>query len=253
MITLSEIKTYLNIQDNSKNEFLINLINQSLQEFEALTNREYSYNVAKIEYIDCNEFSERVYLKLNPVKEITTLQYYDYSNDTYTDLIDGTGDTISNSVLLRHDAIILKKGYSAYGKDLKIIFSGGYKFTKSAGTITKLNGNTSLTGSGTLFLTEAAAGDLIILDSEILQVNTVTTNTALTVTTKTQINHANCIPIFTDFPNDIRQAVKDICKMKYENSNTTYAMVNENMTIKPVNELPYNVNTIIDNYRKVNI
>lgn len=251
MITLSEIKYYLGINSNEKNDYLFSLINQSLKEFETMTNRRYEYNSAITEYIDCNEFSDRVYLYTNPIISIDTIQYYDNAEEEYTDLIDGTGDTIANTVEVYNDFIKIRKGYSFFGKDIKIIYSAGYRFTKSAGTITALLNTTSLTGSSTLFLTEAEANDLIILDEEIKTVSTISTNTALTITTALNRSHANSNVYFTNYPKDIRQAIKEICRYKYLNENKI--KLNENEQLQPLSELPYNVTTVIDYYRRVNI
>lgn len=253
MIALSELKTFLNINTNTNNQYLLDLINVSFKEFETLTNRNYKYNSDITEYVINNDYSDRVYLNTSPIKSVQSIKYLDYSTNEYVDVINYSGDTIENTILIRHNYILITKGYSFDCKDLLIEYSGGYKFVQSSGTVTAGIGITSITGTGTDFLTAGAVNDTLIIDNELLEVNSIVSNTNLTTKTKTKYNHALATVYFSDLPADIKQAVKEIIKYKYNQKNITKIILKDGEQTIPLYELPYNATVIIDNYRKVNV
>ena len=129
MITLTELKTYLNITDNSKDTFLQSCIDSSVNEIEDYLNRKLSPDTY-VEYLDGNNKS-MIYLRNKPINSITSIECFD-EYDTYEDLFTGS-DTASNSVQIITDDNLIKllKGYFFYNgcKNFKITYTAGYSTT----------------------------------------------------------------------------------------------------------------------------
>lgn len=129
MITLTELKQYLNITDSSKDTFLQSCIDSSVCEIEDFCNRKLSPDTY-VEYLDGNNKTE-IYLRNKPINSISSIECFD-EYDTFVDLFTGS-DTASNSVqiITQHNLIKLLKGYFFYKgcKNIKITYTAGYSTT----------------------------------------------------------------------------------------------------------------------------
>lgn len=141
MITLAEIKAFLNITVSTIDSQLTTFIAMAKKRIDTLGNRKFEYQL-HTEYYNSTE--SELYLKNYPIDSIETLQYYD--GDEYVDLIDGTtegvADTIANTVEIQDSKIILRKGYTFY-TDMKITYYAGYKATKVYKTISAISQSTT--------------------------------------------------------------------------------------------------------------
>lgn len=129
MITLTELKSYLNITDTSKDVFLQSCIDSSVKEIEDFCNRKISTGTYT-EFLDGNSKSE-IYLRNTPINTITSISYFD-GYDTY-DNIFISGDTPLNSaqIISQSNSVRLLKGYFFYKgcKNIKIVYTAGYSTT----------------------------------------------------------------------------------------------------------------------------
>lgn len=126
MITLTELKTYLNITDSNKDSLLQSCIDASVKEIEDYCNRKLSSGTYT-EYLNGNGRTE-IYLRNYPINEVTSILYYtDY--DGYDDIFI-TGDTPENSVLIieQTNCIKLLKCYYFFKgcKNIKITYTAGF-------------------------------------------------------------------------------------------------------------------------------
>ncbi|MBE2228256.1 MAG: phage head-tail connector protein [Ignavibacteria bacterium] len=126
MITLTTLKNYLNITDNSKDTFLQLCIDSSVKEIEDYLNRTITLD-DYTEYINGNN-RNLIYLRNYPIIEITSVKYFN-EYDAFEDIF-STGDTPANSVLIlsQTNSIKLLKGYFFfYGcKNIEIIYQAGF-------------------------------------------------------------------------------------------------------------------------------
>lgn len=126
MITLQEIKTYLNITDNTKDAFLQTCITASVNELEDYCKRKLTSDTYT-EYLDGNDRTE-IYLRNTPLQSITSISVYN-NYDSYDDIFT-TGDTASNSTVILADtnSIKLIKGYYFFKgcKNIKVVYLSGY-------------------------------------------------------------------------------------------------------------------------------
>jgi len=126
MITLTTLKQYLNITDNSKDDLLQSCINASVAEIEDYCHRKLS-SASYTDYINGNDKSE-IYLRNYPITAVTSVSYFD-GYDTYDNLFIGS-DTPANSIIIiaQTNSLKLIKGYYFYNgcKNFKIIYTAGY-------------------------------------------------------------------------------------------------------------------------------
>lgn len=131
MLALTELKTYLNVTDSSKDTLLQSCIDAAIRELEDFCNRRLTEG-SYIEYADGNNKTE-LYLRNTPINSITSIEYFD-EYDTYEDLFTGT-DTASNSILILTQSNLIKllKGYFFYKgcKNIKITYTAGYDETNA--------------------------------------------------------------------------------------------------------------------------
>jgi len=126
MITLQELKTYLNITDDTKDVFLQACIDASVREIEDYCKRKLTSGTYT-EYIDGKDKTE-IYLRNSPLHSVTSISVYNYY-DSY-DSIFTSGDTASNStiILTATNSIKLLKGYYFFKgcKNIKVVYVSGY-------------------------------------------------------------------------------------------------------------------------------
>lgn len=141
MIELAEIKSFLSIDNTAVDSELLSFIESAKSRLDTLCGRSMGYALST-DYIIGNGGTE-IYLKNNAVESIETLQYYDTEAEAWTDLIDGSGDTILNSTEIRNSKyitkLILRKGYTfTSGYEIKITYYSGYKTNTISKTITDI-------------------------------------------------------------------------------------------------------------------
>lgn len=129
MITLTELKQYLNLTDASKDTFLQNCIDASVKEIEDFCNRKLSPGTYT-EYIDGNNKSV-IHLRNKPITSITSIECFD-EYETYQNLFTGS-DSVFNAVEIipQQNCIKLLKGYYFYKgcKNIKVTYAAGYSTT----------------------------------------------------------------------------------------------------------------------------
>lgn len=214
MITPDELKYYL--KDNPANRtadeqlardiFIKSSIEIAKSVLVNLCERSFDYKTYT-EFIRKNLFSRELYLKVYPILEITELKYY--SSDGYEDLI-SSPDTIGDSTEITDRYLLLRKNYSAKNKQLKITYKAGYKFVTLSGTVQIAAGTNEVGGTGTLFTTELAIGDRVILNGESLEVLTIDDVDVLTFTSNASQDYTGITAILNTYPEDLRQACLQI-------------------------------------------
>ena len=100
MVTIDDIKEVLGMdpEDYSEDHYLQNLIRRASFRISSACNRQLEYSEL-IEYFNSN-YSNKLYLKNWPVWEILQLQVFNSETGDYEDMINGSGDTIENSVCI---------------------------------------------------------------------------------------------------------------------------------------------------------
>ena len=222
MITIPELKYYLKDFDQNKtqpqiaerNIFLSSAINKAKEKLNTLTGRQLKYSTYT-ELIKKNIFSRDIYLIQRPIYEIDSIQYYE--SDDYTDLIKSP-DTILDKTEIFNYGILIRNGYSVKNKDLKIVYKAGYKFSVLSGTLSGTIGTNTITGTGTAFNTELQAGDQIVINAEILEVDTITSATVLNTTSNLSRTYTGEPGTLNTYPEDIRQACLEIAAITFLNS-----------------------------------
>jgi len=125
MITVSEFKTYLNInaEDTSKDTFLQKCINESVKDIESYCNRSLTAG-EYTEYINGNGKNE-IFLNAHPVFSISSIKYL--YNNSFVDLLNSP-DTIEDSAIVISNSLILLKYYTfpKGRKNIEVVFDGGF-------------------------------------------------------------------------------------------------------------------------------
>lgn len=215
MVTLPEIKSYLNIEDTTKDEFLKTAIAYGISELESKCNRKF-LKATYTEIIYGNSFRNALYVQNAPVISITSLQYYDSS--AYTNLFIAP-DTIENTIEINGGlAYVRKNTYRLNNRDIKIVYVGGYRFDTGTGTITGTAGSNAITGVGTLFGTEVLVGDTLIINNEKRKVLSVTNATTLTLDGNLTAAITAGTFVITTVPEDIRKAVLNLAAQHFRES-----------------------------------
>lgn len=169
MITLAEIKAFLNITVSTWDSQLTTFIAMAKKRADTLTNRKLEYK-QHTEYYECNGETELI-LNQSPVAlaDISTIKYYDDATNTYVNLIDITGDTIANTCeVINGYKLVLNKGYTFSGR-IQIVYYAGYKATKVYKTISAISQSTTFAlvtigahsyEAGTVFYIDGVTGFL---------------------------------------------------------------------------------------------
>jgi len=218
VIILNDIKEYLTITESGQDSKLAGFLNNSISEIERYCNRKFKYNTYT-EYYD-GDGLELLYTRTYPLKSITSIKYYDTETEVFIDLIDGTGDTIANSVEITNDYILLRKGYvfPAGTRNIQIVCVAGYKCLTGTGTISITIGTKAVTGVSTLFTTEATAGDIIQCQGEEMEINVITNNTGLTVIDNANVSISGKNYVIKTTPDDLKQVLIEKVALKYFDS-----------------------------------
>lgn len=220
MITVADIKQYLNITDNSQDAFLQSLINSTVSEIENYCDRNFAYAIYSENY-DGND-SSTLELKSYPPLSVTEIWYYDEETENYEDIIDGDGDTIANSTELVDDRLILRKDYtftSSYNsKNIVIEYLAGYKCETGTGMVSITAGTKTLTGVGTYFESELAEGDTIQCEGQDFIVSSIASDTSLTITKNASISISSKSFNIRNAPNDLKQVCIEKTALKYFDS-----------------------------------
>jgi len=264
MITLFDIKSYLKIDQNGTeyNSILESCINSARSRIENYCNRNFQYKIYT-EYQDGNGLNT-LYVNGYPVKSVTTLQYYDTTDYTYKDIIDGSGDTISNALAIKNDKLVLRRSYSFPLNELepdniKIVYTAGYKCLTGTGIISITIATKTVTGVNTLFTTELEVGDKIQCEGQLLEVATITNNTSLTVLDNASSSISGKNYRIKTLPSDLEQVALEMTALSFYDSpqgkgrlgissENVGAQATQSFTFKEVEW-----NKILDKYLNMNI
>lgn len=221
MITLFDIKSYLKIDSSDYDTILGSCINSTQSRIENYCNRSFAYKTYT-EYQDGNGLNT-LYVNGYPVKSVSTLQYYDTTDYTYKDIIDGTGDTILNSLAIKNDKLILRRSYlfplnELEPDNIKIVYTAGYKCLTGTGTISITIGTKTVTGVNTLFTTELEAGDKIQCEGQTLEVAAITNNTSLTVLDNANTSITSKNYRIKTVPSDLEQVALEMTALSFYDS-----------------------------------
>ena len=263
MITLNDIKSYLKIDTASvtHDAFLLSLIGNAKGKIESYCNRSFEYET-KTEYYDGDGW-DTLYVKGYPINSISELKYYDSTSGDYTDLISEAGDTIANSVVFSGNEIELRKSYlffeSTEPKNIKIIYTSGYKAETGTGNMSITAGTKAVTGSGTAFLTELTAGDTIQCDGQTFKVDTITSNTVMTVTKNAVVSITAKGFSIKNTPADLQQVMLEMVTMMFQDSaqgKGRLGIASENVGSQAAQSYSFKEmdwNVILDKYKDMNI
>lgn len=276
MLTLSGFKADLGITDTTKDSQLQNFINRAKEILNGACNRKL-ISADYEEYLEINSI-HYAFVNNYPINEITDIQKLQDDGITYESIFTSP-DSASNSIVYNdYGKIELRNGYSFdyegnqqlrvnvfsnHPRSLKykILYNGGYVFETLTGTAVATAGSVTVTGTSTLFLTELAIGDNIIVGSEIRTVLTIPTNTSLTVSQAFTDSHTGVTIIHSEVPEDLRNACLYIAMDLYSkspigdsrfglSSNNTGGQSNTGQTFNNGLNPIYG---IIDDYRRINI
>jgi hypothetical protein len=128
MITVQDVKTFLNIADTTNDEFIASCIDISVGELNILTNHRLD-SAESCEYYSGNG-EDNMLLRNYPPESVTSIKVFNKNGSyTFDDIFEGD-DNVSNSIELIEETgcIILKKGYVFIkGALIEIVYTAGYK------------------------------------------------------------------------------------------------------------------------------
>ena len=257
MITLSEFKNYLGIVDTDKDGILQGFISSAISFLDSSCNRTFLKN-NYTEYIkDCNVTGDKLYLRNAPINTVTSIYYYD--GEDYINLF-SSPDTIADSITNQSDYILLRKGYSVYRKELKVVYNAGYKFTSGTGTIRVLVGSVNVEGlNSSLFETEITVGDYLCFEGERIKVASITDNELLVLESPVSRDFISVGYNISNVPEDLRQGCKELAMKLYYDSpigqnllfRSAYSTSGQTSTSVQYKELDQS--KLINTYKFVNI
>jgi hypothetical protein len=213
MITLAELKYYLGITGSDKDALLQGFITAAMSEMSGICYRNFIRD-QYTETIPCCLALDRIYLKTAPIVSVQSLKYYD--GTTYSDLILSDIDTLEDSIEIFPNYILLRKGYTSFGYDLKVEYTGGYKFIQGTGKLKVLSSVDAeiILGGDTTNITE---GDYITFEGERLQVASVTDSTHFVFVSPSSKDYTSVNYNISNVPEDLRQYCKELStKLFYE-------------------------------------
>jgi len=223
MITLAQLKLYLNIPDSDtdNDSYLKGVISkaqshlESYLNWESLQETEYTkkYNYLNIQRIVDNIIN----LRCRGVTEITGWVYRDSDNNE-SNLFSGD-NTITNSTEIIGDnsVKVFKKIY--LGEMFHIItFNAGYTFETLTGTVSTTIGDATVTGVGTAFETELAVNDYVIVGNERKKVLSITDGTHFECTDTFYSANSGVSITLTTLPDIIREKMEEVGAVIFKNS-----------------------------------
>lgn len=127
MINVVELKAYLNITDNTTDEFLTDCCNKAIAELETLCNRKFtSGNYTEYYFLDSDVYE--LYLKNYPIRTVSSCKY-ESSDGTFTDVT----EDISNITVI-DDSLLHIAGGDYFPKGLiKTVYTAGFQVSGDYG------------------------------------------------------------------------------------------------------------------------
>ncbi len=110
MITLTELKEYLYIQDNTNDEFLLKLIDMSTARINNLCGRELHFG-SRMDILDGNSESV-IYLSGYPVQELIHIKFREIDHGFTNDLFEGGSITDNTYLVNKTGKLILLNGFN---------------------------------------------------------------------------------------------------------------------------------------------
>jgi len=206
MITLTELKAYIPIIDSDKDTVLNGFIQAAIADLNRLCNRTFRLG-SFIEYF--NGYGKSVYLKNTPIISVDAITYYDGS--AYVNQFEGD---ISDHIEITNNEMFFNNRWLRRSR-LKVEYTGGYKFLNGTGTVSILQGSIAVTGTGTLFTTEAIAGDYFLIGGERIKIASITNNTNLILSMSVSAGYSDKGYTITTVPEDLRNTFLEMSAFKY--------------------------------------
>lgn len=212
MITLTEFKQYLNIVETKYDAQLQGFITSAITQLNSLCNREFIKN-DYIEVIECNLFSNAIYLKSSPINSVTSIKYYDSNS-----FVNVSG-TIADYVENMESYLYLKNVFSLRGKRLQVVYNGGYKFVNGTGKVKVLTGSANVLGLfDTVFTDEIEVNDYLCFDGLKIKVTAITDDSHLILESPVSEDHISKGFTISNVPEDLRQSCKELATKLYNDS-----------------------------------
>lgn len=212
-MTLAEIRKYLQLQDTDTvhDELLSSFIDATVTEIETRCNRSLCFGQYVTTIIN-NVSHNTITIPVTPVHSVSEIRYFD--GEQYSDLFD---DAVSNHIRIMSDIgmVKLNDGLSVRNLDLQVVHESGYKFKHCVGTISIDAGSLNVDGVGTLFTTELAVGDKIVVNGVTRVVATITDNTNMTINQSLESNVSGATYVVNNFPDDLRNVAVKIASYMF--------------------------------------
>lgn len=212
IISVSEIKSYLGILSSDTtldNLELPALINACQSEIEIYCNRNFeSANYTEIHFV---ENGKSIYVNNFPISSLVKIEIQN-SDNTFTE-IDITNISYNNSRIYYTDG-------SKFISDTiyKVTYTGGYKSFTGTGTLSITIGTKAITGVNTLFITELIAGDNFQCEGQNFIVDTITSNTVMTVKSNASATITTKSFVVSNIPFLIKQTLTEMAAIRFKQS-----------------------------------
>lgn len=259
MITLTDIKNYLNITVTTYDNILNDLIGGAVSKAEDYCDRNFQ-SQEYTELLDGNGL-DFIFVKNYPITDITSIEYWDDETGDWTDIapeeddINDIVETANNQIILRGYLFPLEDE----NKNLRIIYTAGYKCSTGTGTISIPVSSKNVTGVSTKFQTELEAGDTIICEGQTFKVATITSDTVATVTSNANATISGKSFTVSNVPRSLRQAIIEMTAIDFNNSTHGKArlgLASENIGSQAAQSYSFkdmNWSDILDKYKNINI
>ncbi|GEM_PF-5951427 len=208
IVSLSEYKAYLKITSTELDTLLSRFLRAAQSEVEDYCNNLFESIDYEESFYPDNE--TRVFLKHNPISAITKLEKL--VNGEYADQVI-TGILFDNSKVFFKDSSTFELGVLH-----RITYTAGYKSFTGTGTISALIASKEVTGVTTAFVAELKAGDNIICDNQVLIVDSVGSDTSLTLKANTSAAITAKNFVVNNVPNIISEVITEIATINFYNS-----------------------------------
>lgn len=209
IVSVAEIKSYLNIVDTTIDNELLTLINACQFQVENYCNRSLESN--SISEIQLSSGNKSIYLNNSPITAISKIEIQQ-SDNTWLE-IDKTYISYINSRIFYTDG-------NTFLDDTiyKITYTGGYKSQTGTGTLSIAISTKAVTGVGTLFLAELVAGDKFICEGQSFIVDTITSNTVMTVISNASAAISGKSFVISNVPFDLKQTIIEMVAIAFKQS-----------------------------------
>lgn len=251
MITLTELKSYLVIDETENDALIQGFITTAISKINSMCNRKLvADNFTEV--ITSNIFTDRIYLKNTPINLVTSIEYYD--GEEYLDLFNSP-DELSDIFENLEDYLLMRKGYSVEGKNLRVVYNGGYKFVQGTGKLKCLSSVNVTDGLGVSFA-NVDVGDYITFEGERRLVSAKADSTHLTLSEPATDDYTAVNFNISNVPEDLRQFCKELCKKLYDESPLGKDMLlrsNESNENDSASFKDWDNSGLISQYRFINI